>query len=71
MTTTKPIPPYKVAAIRTVDVYQFPIECRTYKEAYVYGMRTMMASKKIVAVLIFSCNTAIVIKRKWLHAVGK
>jgi hypothetical protein len=66
MATLKPIPPYRVATIEDKYVNQCPGVWDKYADAYKQAMKIMKQDESVNSMLIFSKNTAMVIKRKWL-----
>jgi hypothetical protein len=63
----RPILPYKIVPIRfdRIALIVITTEFKTYKEAYHECIEAMKKDTTVMAVLIYSQNTATVIKRKW------
>jgi len=69
MKTTKPVGLYRLAAIYPTEVSSNPLTngMISYGEAYAKAIRFMKLNQHIVAMLIYSENTQIIIKRKWIN----
>lgn len=66
MATLKPIPPYRLAAIYATSILPIEGSNMKYSDAYTHAVNLMKIDEQIVHVLIYSQNTAIVLKRKWI-----